>query len=179
MKQMESNEAKASLVLSAIMPVMDSGDFQKAVDGEKTMPGLKEIVSKYGNTPSGNMARLFLASAYYSLNKPDAALAMYGSFSNKNKDLEAAALAGTGACHTQLKQFATAADDYQNASAENETLKGQYLNKSADNRLLAGDSVKAKAVYNDVIKQFAGTSAAAVAQRSLWRLEGSETATNH
>jgi tetratricopeptide (TPR) repeat protein len=177
MKQMQGNEEKAALMLSRIMPVMESGDLRKAIDGDKTLPGLKSVIGQYGSTPSGNMARLILATAYYSMNKPDSALAMYGSFSHKNKDLEAAAFAGSGACHMQQKQFAKAAEDYEKASAaaENEALKAHYLVRAADNDYLAGQTAKARTRYNEIVRQFPGSSAAAIAQRSIWKLSGSES----
>jgi tetratricopeptide (TPR) repeat protein len=170
-----ADEQKANLELSTIAPYMHAGELRKAIDGDKNIKGLKSIVSDFGGTASGNMARLYLGTIYFSMHQPDSALVMYRSFSHTNKDLQAAALAGQAACETEKKEFAKAAASYEKASttAENDALKSDYLNKSAENLVSAGSVAKGRALYDQIIKSWPGSSAAGVAQRSLWRLSGS------
>jgi predicted negative regulator of RcsB-dependent stress response len=168
MQKTKADEEKASLALSKAVTWIEAGDSVKA------LKGLKEVVSGYGSTPSGNMARLYLGTIYYNLNRPDEALAMYNAFSNGNKDLQASALAGAAACRVQKKAFGAAAESYEKASAtaENESLKAMYLNKAAENDIEAGKPDKAAKLLDQVIKTWPGTSSAAVAQRTTWRLSG-------
>jgi predicted negative regulator of RcsB-dependent stress response len=164
----QADEEKASLALSKAVTWIETGDSVKAVKG------LKEIVSGYGSTRSGNMARLYLGTIYYNMNRPDEALAMYNAFSGGNKDLQASALAGAAACNVQKKAFTAAAESYEKASAtaENESLKAMYLNKAAENDIEAGKPDMAAKLLNQVIKSWPGTSSAAIAQRTMWRLAG-------
>ncbi len=164
----KADEEKASLALSKAVTWIETGDSVKAVKG------LKEIVSGYGSTTSGNMARLYLGTIYYNLNRPDDALAMYKAFSSGNKDLQASALAGAAACDVRKKGFTAAAESYEKASAtaENESLKAMYLNKAAENDIEAGKPDKAARLLEQIIKSWPGTSSAAVAQRTMWRLSG-------
>jgi len=172
----QADEQKASLALSRVIPYMQTGDLEKAISGATGSEGLKAIAEHYGSTPSGNMAKLYLGAIYLSTNKPDAARVMYESFSHKNKDLMAAALAGSASCLTEKKQFAEAADGYEKASssASNEALRSAYLVRAAETRLAAGQPDKAKKMYDDIIKQFPGSPSAGFAQRAQLRLSGSE-----
>lgn len=167
-------EEEASLNLSKIAPLLDRGDFRKAIDGTSGNRGLKSISSDYGSTPSGKMASLLLANAYYSLGQHDSALAIFKGLSLKDRDLAAAVLAGTGACLAQKKQFGEAAASYQAASekAENKTLKAQYLTSAADNFLDAGNREKASELYKKTVSEYPGSTGAALAQRSLWQISG-------
>jgi predicted negative regulator of RcsB-dependent stress response len=174
MQKTKADENTASLALAKVTAWIQTNDIGKAVDGDGKSKGLKGIVDSYGGTPSGNMARLYLATIYYTSNKPDEALAMYNSFSSSNKDLQASALAGAAACHVEKKAFAAAAAGYEKASAEaeNEALKAMYLNKAAESYAAAGTLDKASNLFEQIVRTWPGTSSAGVAQRSLWRLSG-------
>jgi predicted negative regulator of RcsB-dependent stress response len=167
-------EEEASLQLSKVAPLIDRGEYRKAIDGTSAMPGLKHISEKQGGTPSGKMASLLLASAYYGLGQPDSALAVYSGISMKNGDLAAAVLAGTGACQAEKKQFAKAAAAYEEAAgkAENNALKAQYLVSAADNHLDSGKREKAVELYKKAIADYPGSTGAALSQRSLWQMSG-------
>lgn len=168
-------EQEASLKLSTVAPLLDRGEYRKAIDGTAANPGLKSISGKYGGTASGRMSSLLLANAYYALGQPDSALAVYKGISMKNRDLAAAVLAGTGACQAEKKQFAKAASAYEEASekAENKALKAQYLVSAADNHLDSGKREKALELYKKAIADYPGSTGAALSQRALWQMSGS------
>ncbi|NTU67505.1 MAG: tetratricopeptide repeat protein [Chlorobiaceae bacterium] len=168
MQKTKADEENASLALSKAAVWIQAGDSERATKA------LKGIVDSYGGTASGNMARLYLGTIYYTMNRPDEALAMYRAFSSGNKDLQASALAGAASCNVQKKAFAAAAEGFQKASdtAENESLKAMYLNKAAENDITAGKPADAVKLLDKVVKSWPGTSSAAVAQRTMWRLSG-------
>jgi tetratricopeptide (TPR) repeat protein len=173
-QQRQNNEQQAALQLSRIAPYLDSGKFSVAINGEGKIAGLKKITDDYAGTPSGNMASLLLANAYYASGDYDSALKAFKKVSIENKDLAAAALAGTGACYINKNQLALAADTYQEASktAENSVLKAQYLVKSAESLQQINQLKKASELYTKIIADYPGSTAAAVAQRSLWQVSG-------
>lgn len=174
LKQQKAGEEDAALQLSKVAPLLDRGEYRKAIDGTSVIPGLKSISAKRGGTPSGKMASLLLANAYYALGQPDSALSVYSTISMKNGDLAAAVLAGTGACHAEKKQFAKAAAAFEEASgkAENTTLKAQYLVSAGDNYLDSGKREKAVELYKKAIADYPGSTGAALSQRTLWQISG-------
>jgi len=171
-------ELEASLQLSRIAPLLDQGDVQSAINGKDKLPGLKKIAAEYAGkftgTPSGNMANLLLANAYYSLGEFDTALKVFKTVSMDNKDLAAAALAGTGDCYFNKNLFGQAAESYQEASkqTDNSVLKAQYLSHAANSFQQSNQLTKAAELYTKIIADYPGTTGAAVAQRSLWQISG-------
>jgi predicted negative regulator of RcsB-dependent stress response len=178
MRHQQTSEQEAALQLSRIAPLLDRGEYRIAINGEGKIAGLKKIADEYAGkfmgTPSGNMANLLLANAYYSIKEFDNALKVFKTVSIKNDDLAAAALAGAGDCYTNKNQFALAAENYQEASkkAENTVLKAQYLAHAANSFQQTNQLKKAAEVYTKIIADYPGTTGAAVAQRSLWQISG-------
>ena len=157
---------------------MDQGEYGSAINGKGHVSGLKKIAEeyagKYTGTPSGNMANLLLANAYYSNREYDRALSVFKSVSIANNDLAAAALAGAGDCLVNKQQFALAAQSYEEASkkADNSSLKAQYLAHAASSLQQARQLAKASELYKKVIADYPGSTGAATAQRSLWQISG-------
>jgi tetratricopeptide (TPR) repeat protein len=178
MRYQQTNELESALQLSRIAPLLDRGEFKTAINGDGKVPGLKKIADeyagKYMGTPSGNMANLLLANAYYSIGEFDSALKVFETVSINNDDLAAAALAGTGDCYVNKNKFALAAESYQEASkkAENNVLKAQYLAHAASSFQHTNQLEKASELYTKIIADYPGTTAAAIAQRSLWQISG-------
>jgi predicted negative regulator of RcsB-dependent stress response len=174
MQKTKVDEAQASLALAKLTPWIETGDINKAINGEGSIKGLNGIAKTWGGTQSGKMAKLYMANMLLNSGKPDDALSMYQSFNSDNKDLQASALAGAAACNVIKKAFAEAALEYEKASetAENEALKSVYLNKAAESYASAGQPEKAAKLLDQVIKSWPGTASAGVARRTLWRLAG-------
>ena len=174
----QTRELDAAMELSRIAPFLDRGEYKIAIDGDGKITGLKKIADeyagKYAGTPSGNMANLLLANAYYSSNEFDSALKVFKTVSIKNDDLAAAALAGAGDCYIGKNQFAPAAESYQDASkqAENRVLKAQYLAHAANCFRQINQLKKAAELYTKIVADYPGTTGAAAAQRSLWQISG-------
>ncbi len=172
------SEVEAALQLSRIAPLLDRGEYGVAINGKGNMAGLKKIAEDYAGrftgTPSGNMANLLLANAYYSNKEYDKALSIFKTVSIANNDLAAAALAGAGDCYINKNQFSLASESYQDASkkADNSALKAQYLGHAANSFQQANQLAKASELYTKIIADYPGSTGAAVAQRSLWQISG-------
>ncbi len=174
MQHQKTSEEEAALQLSRIAPVLDRGEYKTAINGAAKISGLKKISDDYSGTPSGNMATLLLANAYYSIKDFDSALKVFKSVSIENKDLAAAALAGTADSYVGKNQLSLAAESYQEASkkAENTVLKAQYLAHAADSYQALNQLQKASELYTRIIADYPGSTGAALAQRSLWKISG-------
>jgi len=156
MQYQQTRELEAALQLSRIAPLLDHGDYKTAINGEGKIPGLKKISDEYSGTPSGNMATLLLANAYYSVKNFDSALKVFKSVSIGNNDLAAAALAGAADSYVGKNQSGLAADSYLEAS------------KKAENTVLKSE------LYTKIIADYPGSTGAALAQRSLWKISGKQ-----
>ncbi len=174
MQHQKTCEEDAALQLSRVAPFLDRGEYKTAINGAAKIPGLKKISDDYSGTPSGNMATLLLANAYYSIKDFDSALKVFKAVSIENKDLAAAALAGTADSYVGKNQLGLAAESYQEASkkAENTVLKAQYLAHAADSYQALNQLQKASELYTRIIADYPGSTGAALAQRSLWKISG-------
>ncbi len=174
MQHQKTSEEEAALQLSRVAPFLDRGEYKTAINGAAKIPGLKKISDDYSVTPSGNMATLLLANAYYSIKDFDSALKVFKAVSIENKDLAAAALAGTADSYVGKNQLGLAAESYQEASkkAENTVLKAQYLAHAADSYQALNQLQKASELYTRIIADYPGSTGAALAQRSLWKISG-------
>ena len=170
-QKMKVDEQSASLALQKVAPFVETST---GADNDAVVTNLQTIIKRLGHTPSGNKARLYLASLWLDSGKSDEALAMYDSFKSRNSDLQASAIGGAAACQVQNKAWAEAATGYEKASqrAENEALKAMYLNKAAESYVLGGQPGEAVKRLEQVVKSWPATSSAGIAQRTLWRLSG-------
>ena len=173
MQHQKTSEEEAALLLSRVAPFLDRGEYKTAINGAAKIPGLKKISDDYSGTPSGNMATLLLANAY-SIKDFDSALKVFKAVSIENKDLAAAALAGTADSYVGKNQLGLAAESYHEASkkAENTVLKAQYLAHAADSYQALNQLQKASELYTRIIADYPGSTGAALAQRSLWKISG-------
>ena len=178
MQHQQTSELESALQLARVTPFLDRGEYKTAINGDGKIAGLKKIADtyagKYAGTPSGNMASLLLANAYYSSNELDTALKVFKTVSIKNDDLAAAALAGAGDCYVGKNQFVSAAESYQEASKQAETtvLKALYLTHAANCFRQINQLKKAEELYTKIVADYPGTTGAAAAQRSLWQISG-------
>lgn len=178
MRYQKTQEQEAALQLSRIAPALDQGDIYTAINGKGSIAGLKKIADdyagKYTGTPSGNMANLLLANAYYSNKKYSKALPIFKAVAIANDDLAAAALAGAGDCLFNTNQFQQASEQYQNAAtkAENSALKAQYLAQAANSHRQLKELAKASELYKKIVAEYPGSTGAALAQRALWQISG-------
>ncbi|HHE31921.1 MAG TPA: hypothetical protein ENL07_04660 [Chlorobaculum parvum] len=169
------DEEQAALALSKLTPAVEAASETGSTDNEALVSNMQTIIKRWGYTPSGNKTKLYLATLWFNAGKTNEALVLYDKVKSDNKDMQASAIAGSAACHVQDKKFAKAATAYAKASetAENEALKAMYLNKAAESYVLDKQPAEAVKRLEQVIKSWSETSSAVVAQRTLWRLEGS------
>lgn len=148
----------AAGMLSKVVPLYDQANFKDAIDGQKTasIPGLKEIVEKYGSTEEGELAKIYLANAYYSTNQFDLAAETYSDYSGSNNLLSAAAKAGIAACEEVKKEYEKAAEDYKDAAKISAANPGNanYLLRAAINYITAGKKDEAKSLLEQIKKDY-------------------------
>jgi TolA-binding protein len=151
---MRTNNEKAATDLAKVMTYVDNGQYQVAVDGipEKNIPGLQGIVENYGSTKAGNMAKFYLATAYYGLQNYDKAIEHFDDYSGGNELFEISALSGLGACYEAKGNLAEAAEYYEKAALKNsdDPNAAENLINAARNFVRIGQKEHATELYKKV-----------------------------
>jgi len=165
-------------LLGAILSEYEAGNYQAALDGTDTAPGLLEIADDYGSTSTGQQATFFAADALYQLGRFDEALAMFDDYSGDGL-MAASALAGQAAIVEQNGDAARAARLYEQAAAEYESPASTpgYLLDAARAQLAAGDAEAAQEVLDRLIDDWADSPEARTAQTELGVAQAQATAT--
>jgi len=170
-----SNRAKnndlATAKLAAISQFSDNGQYQMAIDGvpDRNLVGLKQIVEDYGSTPAGDMARFYLADAYYQTGKYQEALEAFKDCSPSDALLKASRYAGIAACYEALGKYEDAAGNFESAAdkdATDDTIS-EHLNSAARNYALAGNKSKAVDLLKRIKKNYPTTAAGREADRYI------------
>jgi len=169
----DHNEA-AITALGAIFEMYDAGQYQTAVDGvpERNIKGLRAIVDDYGNSPTGDLARLYLANALYQLGRYDEALKAYDDFSPSGELLSVARLSGLGACEEAKGDDRKAAAQFEKAATQypSDVDAAEYLNDAARDYGLAGEKEKAIELYRRIKKNYPTSAFARDADRFITQL---------
>jgi tetratricopeptide (TPR) repeat protein len=172
-----NNNEKAMNDLAKVFEYYDNGQYQVAINGlpEKNVPGLQTIVDNYGSTKTGNLAKFYLANAYYNIQNFDKALELFDGVST-NVDLVAiSAIAGEAACYEAKGDFAQAAKFYEKAGKKSSTDPNAADNLvcAARDYVKAGDKAHGIELYKLVKEEYAQSAAARDAERFLLEMNES------
>ncbi len=169
---------EAQVYLGAILNEYNAGNWQAALDGTDTTPGLLEIADQYGSTATGEQATFFAADALFQLGRTDEALAMFEDYDGEGL-LEASALAGQGAIYEQTGDAERAAGLYERAARafDSPASTPGYLLDAGRAYAAAGETDAAQEAYQTVLDDWADTPEARTAQTELGIVEARATAT--
>ena len=174
LKNRADNSEKALAALGAIFEMYDTGQYQAAVDGipEKNIQGLKAIVDNYGNSPSGDLARFYLANAYARLGRYREALQEFEDYGPSGELLSVARLSGIGSCQEALGMFREAASAFEKAATQypKDISAAENLNNAARDYGQAGEKEKAIDIYKRIKKNYPTTAFARDADRFIAQL---------
>lgn len=171
-----ANNEKAAAELGKVFTLYDGGttnpqQYKLAIDGqpERGIMGLKTIVDNYGGTESGELARFYLANAYYQLGQYDDALRNFDNFSTSSDILKSSTLAGMGGCYEAKGEYAKAASEYDKASSttSNPLQIPDFLNAAGRCYGLSGEKEKAVALFKRLKKEYPTSQLARDADRYI------------
>jgi tetratricopeptide (TPR) repeat protein len=171
-----NNDEHAATELGKIFSIYDAAatnpsQYQVAINGmpEAGIMGLKSIVENYGNSPSGDLARFYLANSYFALGQYDDALEQYKKFDGDSPLLKASARAGIGACLEAKSDYAPAAEHFEKAASisSNAAIVPEYLNSAARCYGHAGNHAKAVALLKRIKQEFPTSTYARDADRYI------------
>jgi tetratricopeptide (TPR) repeat protein len=174
LKNRAENNELATTQLAAIHQYYDNAQYQMAIDGapERNLTGLKAIVDKYGSTNSGDLARFYLANAYFQVGKFNEALEAFKDCSPSTNLLKASRLSGIAASYEAIGDHKNAAKYFEDAAAkeESDNAIAEQLSSAAHNYALAGDKSSALDLYKRIKKSYPTTTAGRDADRYITEL---------
>lgn len=115
-----NKSAEGQRLLGAILTEYEAGNYQVALEGTESAPGLLQIAEDYGSTATGEQATFFAADALYQTGDLDRALAMFEDYDGDGI-MAASALAGQAAILEDRGDHARAAALYLDAADEFES----------------------------------------------------------
>jgi len=147
-------DTRAAEALGGVLTSYEAGDYQTALEGTDTQPGLLAIADQYGSTDTGNLATFFAADALYQLGRYDEAARYFERYDAKDDLLGASALAAQAGLREQRGEWAEAAALYLRAAAAYPALATapDYLMSAAGAFEAAGDVDRSRQTVRDLVE---------------------------
>ena len=148
-----------------------NADFALALNGNENTPGFAQVVEQYGNTPAGNLARMYAAACSLRLGEFDQAQSYINSFKNvkgvPGEIINAMAAGIKGDIAVEKGDNAGAAKLFEQAAkvSENDFTTPMYLRKAALAYRAAGDAAKADALLKVIAEEYPSSFDARDAQK--------------
>ena len=164
----EPREDKASTALAKAQEMFGQGEFQKALNGDKTMEGFLAVTENYGGTDAANLAKAYAGLCYANLGKWKEAVNSLEDFSAHDDMMISPAITGalanayanTGDIDKAISTFKKAAKmaDEEAADDTNNSLSPSYLISAA--RLLESQKKNSEAleIYKEVKEKYVNSA---------------------
>jgi len=169
----QQRAAEGQELLGSIVSVYEADDYENALNGTETAPGLLEIAEEYGGTDAGNLAHFYAADALFRLGRYDEALEHFEAFDKGEHLVGASAYAGEAAIYEQRGEFERAGDLFRRAALtfENAITTPQYLLNAGQAYEKASAYAEAREVYQRIKEDFPESNLASGMDFYLARVE--------
>ena len=171
----KENDLLASVELSRVVNTYNAGLYQQAIDGKEGTQeiGLLKIVDEYGGTEQGELARIYLANAYFYTQQYEKAMEEYDNYSGSDNLMISAALAGIASCYEVKNDFANAAKYFSKAADVSKFVPSNpdYLLNAGINLIKIENYKEAKVVLNKIKNEYTTAPASRQVDRYLAQLK--------
>jgi tetratricopeptide (TPR) repeat protein len=149
-------EVKAANQIHVAQDYWAKKDWDKAINGADSYPGLEKIVAEYSNTKTANLAYFYLGVAYLNKGQYGKAIENFNNYRGDDMMVAAEAYGSTGDAYVELKDYDKAETYFKKAidKANNQFLSPVYLKKlglvyeaKKDNKSAADTYKKIKTDY--------------------------------
>ena len=137
-----------------------NADYALALNGDANTPGFAQVVEQYGNTPAGNLARMYAAACSLRLGELEQAQTYINSFKSvkgvPGAIINAMAIGIKGDIAVENGDNAKAAKLFEQAakSSDNDFTTPMYLRKAALAYKAMGEAAKADALLKTINEQY-------------------------
>lgn len=128
---------KAGAMLFKAEQQFSNGEYETALNGDGTSPGLLDVIEKYGSTSEGNLAKYCAGVSYYHIGDYENAIKQLKSYKQTkgapNEIVNIYSIGLQGDAYVQLEQYEKAAKEYERAIKGNANILTTplYLKKLA------------------------------------------------
>jgi len=151
---MSRSKNQAESAAESQMGVVEQYYYYRQFD--RAIEGLERIVDSYSGTRAAGRACFFLANSYYENGDYQNAESFYEQYVREYNHIDlfsAGSLAGIAACMENRMEWLNAAEHYEKAGMQYKDLSSApyYLKNAARCYIKAGESEKAKTVYETIL----------------------------
>ena len=114
----EPREAAAQSAMFRAEQLFENDDYATALNGDGNNAGFMDIISEYGGTKSGNLARYYAGICYLNTGDFNNAIKYLGEFKGKDQIVKPLATGAMGDAYLELDNAADAAKCYEKAAKE-------------------------------------------------------------
>lgn len=168
------NEEKASEEIFRAEENFRKDSLSLALNGNASTPGFLKVISKYGNTGAGNIARLYAGECYIHLGDFENAVKQLEAFKHNGAlQLGAKAEGLLGDAFSELKKNDDAVKHYRKAASlftDDQALSSEYLFRAAMLLEISGKTDEAIKTYQELKEKFPKTEKGYAAEKFLARL---------
>lgn len=148
--------------------------YTKAIDGDGSFAGFKEIAEEYNNTKSANVANAYLGGLYLRQGKYQEAIQALEKYSDTGSEILDPLVVGLlGDAHSELKDFKKAASYYKSAAekSNNSFTTPLMLKKLGLVHEALNENQAALVAYKKILTDFPTSTEATLAQGLISRVE--------
>ena len=114
----EPREAAAQTAIFRAEQFFENDDYATALNGDGNNAGFLDVISEYGGTKTGNLARYYAVICYLNTGDFDNAIKYLGEFNGKDQIVKPLATGAMGDAYLELDNAAEAAKCYEKAAKE-------------------------------------------------------------
>lgn len=169
-------EAADAMYKAEELVLIDSLE-QKAIEGDGSFPGLKEIAEEYSNTPSANIANAYLGGLYLRQGKFQEAINYLKKYSDTGSDIIDPLVTGMiGDAYSESHDYKSAAEYYKKAAnkSNNSFTTPLFLKKLGLVYEQLNEYKKAEEAYQKIKTEYPQSNEAALIDGPLARVQAKQ-----
>lgn len=153
---LEPREKEAQVQMFMAEKYFESDSLQKALNGDGMHLGFLEIISEFGSTKTGNLAKYYAGISYLKLGDFQEAIKYLDKFKGRDQIVGPLAIGAKADAYVELDQMAKAAELYLKAAKKNsnEFTSPMMLFKAGRTYELLNNYKKAAELYEQIQKEF-------------------------
>ena len=170
---LKPKELKAQEVIFQAQQYFQQDSLKLALNGDGINKGFLYIISNYGGTSVGNLAKYYAGLSYLKSGEFANAVKYLKDFSTDAKQIQMMAYGALGDAYSELKNNNEAIDSYKKAATtleKDEVNASEYLFRAALLSELSGKTKEAVELYKQLKDKFPATEKGLQADKYIYRL---------